>query len=66
LSTTPRIDNPEKRATLYTYDTGRRQAKQKTQNDEQHGPHHTLEVNSGSREGKVLPASYKTPAMLLI
>ena len=32
------MDNLEKLVTLGTYDTGRRQTKQKTQKDEQHRP----------------------------
>ena len=30
--------------------------------DEQHGPHQKLGVNRGAHEGKVIPASYKTPS----
>ena len=54
----PRMDNPEKLATMGTQDTGRRQATQKTKKDEQHRPHQKPVVNSDAREGQVVPVSY--------
>ena len=50
------MDNPEKLATLCTQDTGRRQPKlknitQKTEKDDQHGPHLKPGVNPGAHEG---------------
>ena len=62
--------NQEKLATLGAGHTGRKQTKQKTQYlnliDEQHGPYQTTEVNPGAREWQAVPASHKTPAMLLV
>ena len=40
--------------------------KKENKTDVQHGPHQKQGVNPGSREGQVVPVSYKTPAMLLI
>jgi len=63
-----RMDNPEKLAALGTQDKGRRQTKQKTQHRKLKRwvtrPHQKAVVNSGAREGQVLPVSYKTHTML--
>ena len=62
------MDNPEKLAIVGTQDTGRRQTKQKTQhiNQKQNEPHKKPLVNPGVCERSAVPASYKTPTMLLI
>jgi hypothetical protein len=62
--------NPETLATLGTKDTGRRQAKhknttqyrktKKTKNISNTDPTKHRELNLGVREGKAVPASYKT------
>ena len=67
------MDNPETLATLYTQDTGRRQCEKniiqrntENQTNEQHGPNKKTVVYSGAHEGQDVPASYKTPVVLLI
>ena len=63
------MKKPETLATLDAQDTGRRQTNTNTQHrniKRQHGHHQKPGVNPGAREGYAVPASYKTPAMLLI
>jgi hypothetical protein len=54
------MDNSEKLAKLGIQDTGWRQTKQKAQYLKQ------PEVKPGTREGYAVPATYKSPAMLLL
>jgi len=53
------MDNPETLATSDTQDTGRRQTKQQKAKN-------INSTNPGAREKEAFPASYKTPAMLII
>jgi hypothetical protein len=49
-----------------TQDEDKKNRNTNNYNDEQHWPHQNLGVNSGTRKGQEDPASYKTPAILLI
>jgi hypothetical protein len=67
------MDNPEKFSTLDTQDTGRRHTKQKTQHrklkkiiEMNKTDHKNPGVKPGVHQGQGVPASYMTPAMLLI
>ena len=62
---------PETLVTLGTEDARRWQTQhkntiQKNKKDEQHEPHQNPGVNTGTREEWAVPASYKTPVVLLI
>ena len=60
------MNNPETLATLGTQDIGRRQ--QQKQHKKMSITYHTNDpgVNTCAPEGWVVPASFKTPTMLLI
>jgi len=65
------MDNPENLATKGTQDTGRRQIKhknttQKTKTMSIPDPTKNPGVNTGARKEQAVPASYNTPAVLLI
>jgi len=62
------IHNGQSRDNGNTGNTRRRQTKHNTENykDEQHGPHQNPGVNQGVPEGYAVPASHRTPTMLLI
>ena len=64
------MNNPVVLEICGTLDTGRRPTKQNLKTgyfkDEQHKTHHTLEVNTGTRDVKIVPATDKTPTMLHI
>jgi hypothetical protein len=66
------MDNPETMTTLGIQDTGQKQTRQKrnmthkTKKMSNRDLHQKLEVNPGACEGLAVPASYKTPTMLLI
>ena len=65
------MDNSEKLAKLGIQDTGWRQTKQNAQYlklkiDKQHGHHQQPAVKPGTHEGYAVPATYKSPAMLLL
>jgi len=60
------MNNPETLATLGTHDIGRKQ--QQKQHKKMSITDHTNDpgVNTCAREGLVVPASFKTPTMLII
>jgi hypothetical protein len=66
------MDKPEILEILSIQDTALRQKHTHTQHnteyqkDEQHGRTNKPVVNPGTPEGYAIPASYQTPAMLLI
>jgi len=65
------MDNLEKLVTLGTQDAGWRQTKQKTQHRKlkrrtTNERLHQKQGNPGAREEQAVPASYKTPTMVLI
>ena len=68
------MENPEKLATLGTQDTGQRQTKHKNRAPHRklrsgcHESHHKNKpgMNPGALEGLTVPASYKTPVVVLM